>query len=87
MESNQKGERDESDSRGSRCHREKKDRTIAGGGPEPADPAREMPGIEPAPPTLEAQNLDHWTARKVPEEEVFNRKFQEIFMSGKTFAS
>ena len=25
-----------------------------------------QPGIEPAHPTLEAQNLNHWTAREVP---------------------
>ena len=25
------------------------------------------PGIEPAPPALEAQSLNHWTAREVPE--------------------
>ena len=24
------------------------------------------PGIKPAPPALEAQNLNHWTAREVP---------------------
>ena len=61
---------------------ERKDKRgpIAGGGPGPAD-ASQRDG--------QALNLtlDHWTTRKVPEEEVFNRKFQEIFMSGKTFAS
>ena len=25
------------------------------------------PGIEPTPPALEAQSLNHWTAREVPE--------------------
>ena len=26
-----------------------------------------LPGIEPAPPAVEAQSLNHWTAREVPD--------------------
>ena len=31
-----------------------------------------QPGIEPAPPALEAQSLNLWTARKVPRNAVLN---------------
>ena len=29
------------------------------------------PGIEPTPPAVEVQGLNHWTAREVPQEEIF----------------
>ena len=29
------------------------------------------PGIEPVPPALEAQSLNHWTAREVPDYLIF----------------
>ena len=30
-----------------------------------------QPGIEPLPPALELQSLNHWTAREVPDESTF----------------
>ena len=32
------------------------------------------PGIEPAPPALEAHSLNHWTAREVPDKTAFKIK-------------
>ena len=29
-----------------------------------------QPGIEPVPPALEAQSLNHWTTREVPRQQV-----------------
>ena len=33
-----------------------------------------QPGIEPAPPALEARSLNHWTAREVPDWTLFLKK-------------
>ena len=30
-----------------------------------------QPGVEPAPPAVEAQSLNHWTTREVPPQGVF----------------
>ena len=31
------------------------------------------PGIEPVPPAVEAQSLNHWTSKEVPNMSTFNR--------------
>ena len=34
------------------------------------------PGIEPVPPAVEAQNLNHWTTREVPKPGIFDSRWQ-----------
>ena len=36
-----------------------------------------QPGIEPVPPAVEAQSLNHWTAREVPRTELLNHSEQD----------
>ena len=35
-----------------------------------------QPGIEPVPPALEVQSLNHWTAREVPHEKSLDKRCQ-----------
>ena len=40
------------------------------------------PGKEPAPPTLEARSLNHWTTREVPRDSILNVKCDILVLEG-----